>query len=178
MGYQCDTQRSRITKAVPPSGRRRCGCCSPRSLSPRVSYSTALAISGGRAAPISVRTVFPTDIIPVEPAPGPVSLETARNLSHDGTTEDASVQWRMSAVEGEIHDLNSVRVISPTGDITPPPFGDVSGDDSLSHLLPIVNYGGRRVIDCDPQREAFTRSISQPSCLIRMSLHCTRGLAS
>lgn len=62
-------------------------------------------------------------------------LETVRKASHDGTTEDPSVQWRIPAIEEEqqdIQDLDSVRVVSPDGDNMLPSIDDALRDDSAS----------------------------------------------
>lgn len=124
---------TRIPKPMPLGDRHRCRTCAPR---PRVSYSTA--ISPSRCHPAR-----PSHTVPIELAPGPEVLETVQNVSHDGTT-DASVQWQIPYVGAEqqqIQDLSSIRVISPDGDNTPPPVGDVSGDDSASrsHPFPVVS---------------------------------------
>lgn len=118
-------QRSRIPKPVPIGGRRRCGSCIP---SPRVSQSTVSSSS-------RYRPTLSINIIPVESTPRPVLLETVRKASHDGTTEDPSVQWRIPAIEEEqqdIQDLDSVRVVSPDRDNMLPSIDDALRDDSAS----------------------------------------------
>lgn len=60
-------------------------------------------------------------------------LETVRKASHDGTTEDTSVQWRIPAIEEEqqdIQDLDSIRVVSSDGDNMLPSTDDALRDDS------------------------------------------------
>lgn len=161
---------SRIPKPLPVGSRRRCGSCVPH---PRVSYSTSLS-------PNRCHPALSKNPVPVEPAPGPVLLGTIQNASHDGTT-DASMQWQIPAAVGEqqqhLQGLNSIKVVPPDMDHTLPLTNNVSGDDSAPRLLP-CELQNERVTDCDPQSKAFTRSISQPSCLIRLSLRCTLALAS
>lgn len=142
MDYQCAIQRSRIPKSIlktiPSRGPCHCECYSSRPSSPDINCSAAPLASERNKVPTFVKPVNISDIVPVEPAPGPVSLGTAQSINNDGTTEDTSVQWLIPTIEGEqqhIQGLNSLRLKPSGGKYIKLSTGGILEPDSTSHTL-------------------------------------------